>query len=222
MKPPIVFFDCDGVLVNDPLWPKLHTAIGLSEELDLQWFNQYYSGEITNEQWVNNLTDFYRKQKLSKKLFNEIIGEPKIEIQAWEIIQYLKDNKILTAIISSGIDKYVERVAKNLGTDYWRANATFHFDRNDLFTNFSYLTDDSTTKVIQVEEICRKLNIKPTATLFVGDSDNDLGAFKLTQHGILYRGKKEDHKILAWKTINNLMEIKDIIKVFYSNKEIPK
>ena len=212
MKIPIVFFDCDGVLVTNFLWPNLHKAVGLSDELDKKWWDEYYSGIITNEQWVKNVADFYRKQKLNKILFEKTLSDIKFNEEAFEIFNYLKEQKILTAIISSGIDFYVKKVAKVLNPDYWRANATFHFDNNGLFTKWDYLTDDNQTKVIQINEICEELGIKPTDTIFVGDTDNDLEAFKLTRHGILYKGKNPDHIKLAWKSIGNLMQIKDIIE----------
>ena len=212
MKPPIIFFDCDGVLVSDPLWPKLHKTIGLNDDLDKKWWDEYYGGVITNEQWVKNVADFYRKKKLDKKLFEKVLSEIKFNPEAFEIFNYLKEQKILTAIISSGIDYYIKKVAKVLNPDYWRANATFHFDKKGLFTHWDYLTDDNRTKVIQVNEICEELKIKPTETIFVGDTDNDLEAFKLTKHGVLYKGKNEKHIEFAWMTIDNLMEIKDIIE----------
>ena len=39
-----------------------------------------------------------------------------------------------------------------------------------------------------------------------------MGAFKLTKHGVLYKSKNKNHQKIAWKTIDNLMEIKDIIE----------
>src|SRR3972149_4287475 len=107
MKPLIIFFDCDGVLVTDPLWPKLHRAVGLPIDLDKKWYGEFYAGQISNEQWVKNLTDFYRKQRLNKKLFEKTLSDIKINPEAYEIIKYLKSKKIKTAIISSGIKKNV-------------------------------------------------------------------------------------------------------------------
>jgi len=211
MQPKIIFFDCDGVLVTNLLWPNLHKVIGLSDELDRKWWNEYYSGVITNDQWVKNISNFYKKKKLDKKLFEKTLSDIEFNPEAFEIFNYLKEKKILIAIISSGIDFYLKKVAKALRPDYWRANATFHFNNKGLFTHWDYITDDDQTKVIQIEEICAELKIKPTATLFVGDFNNDLKAFKLTQHGILYKGKNPEHSKIAWKSINNLMEIKEIL-----------
>lgn len=72
--------------------------------------------------------------------------------------------------------------------------------------------DDQTAKVIQIREICPLLKVKPTETIFVGDSRNNLEAFKLTQHGILYKSKKEEYKKKAWKMIKGLIDLKKIIE----------
>lgn len=212
MKPPIVFFDCDGVLITDPLWPKLHQAVGLPDELDRKWWNEYYSGKISNDQWIKNVAGFYRRKKLSKKIFTKVLSDIRYNPEAIEIINFLKSQKIMTAIISSGIDFYIKKAGEVFNVDFWRANATFHFDKNGLFTNWDFLTDDAETKVIQIKEICEELDINPTDTLFVGDTDNDLKAFELTRHGILYKGKNPAHKKIAWKLIDNLMEIKDLVE----------
>lgn len=210
MKAKVVFFDCDGVLTLDTLWPKLHNAVGLPKNLDTKWFNEYYSGEINFVTWVKNIEDYYRKKKLTKELFERTLNQITINEEAFQITNYLKKRKIKTAIISSGIDYYVKKVAKKLKVDYWRSNASFHFGKKGIFTHMDCYIDDPTAKVIQIREICSLLKVKPTETIFVGDSANDLKAFELTQHGVLYRSEEEKYKKKAWKIINNLKEIKNM------------
>ncbi len=211
MQVPIVFFDCDGVLTLDSLWSKLHKAVGLPEDLDKKWFDEYYSGTIDYRKWVQNIEDFYRKQKLYKTLFNKTLSKITINSEAKEIVHYLKKKDIKVGIISSGIDYYVEKVAKMLGVDFWKANATFHFDNKGFFSKIDYVTDDPTTKVLQIKEICSLLNVKPTETIFIGDSANDLKAFEFTSNGVLYKSKNEAYRKKAWKTVESLLELKDLV-----------
>lgn len=210
MKFKVVFFDCDGVLTLDPLWPKLHAAVGLPKKLDKKWFNNYYSGKIDFMTWVKNIEDFYRVKKLNKELFEKTLNQITMNEEALQITQHFKKRKIKIAIISSGIDYYVKKVADILKVDYWRSNASFHFDRKGTFTHMDCYIDDPSAKVIQVKEICSLLEIKPTETIFVGDSANDLAAFELTKHGVLYGNEKEEYKEKAWKIIKNLNELKYI------------
>ena len=103
-------------------------------------------------------------------------------------------------------------MAKILGVDYWRSNASFHFDKEGIFTHMDCYTDDPSAKVIQIKEICSLLKVRPTETIFVGDSVNDLAAFELTKHGVLYRSKKREYKKKAWRRITSLLTLKGMIK----------
>jgi HAD superfamily phosphoserine phosphatase-like hydrolase len=160
---------------------------------------------------MENIQQTYIKNGMSYSLFKETLAYHEINPQIYPLLKYLKKNKIKTAIISSGIDEYVNPVAKELGIDLCQTNYTFSFDRKGKLQKINYLSSDQESKVIQIKEICRQFGIKPTETLFVGDSINDLKAFKLTKHGILYKRGYNDrrYKKYAWKTIKNLEEIKN-------------
>jgi len=213
MKFKLVFFDCDGVLLIGRVpWQRLHRAVGLPDGLDEKWFQEYYSGKINSRQWIKNIENFYLKKGLTRFVFEKTLSQLDINPEAYSLVDYLKKRKIKTAIISSGIDYYVKKVAKKLGIDLWRTNYTFSFKKDGKLKQINYLDCDEKTKVIQTKEICRKFKIKPTETLFVGDSINDLEAFKLTKHGVLYKTEDDSYKKFAWKTIKNLEEIKDFLE----------
>lgn len=48
MKFKLVFFDCEGVLTNDNLWARLHSAIGLPKSLDDKWYSEYDKRKISS------------------------------------------------------------------------------------------------------------------------------------------------------------------------------
>jgi len=210
MKFKFVFFDCDGVLLIDATpWERLHRAGGLSEEQDKKWFNEYYLGKISYKQWTKNIEEIYIKNDMNRSLFKKTLSSHEINPEVYSLIEFLKKRKIEIAIISSGIDEYVKSVAGKLGIKLWRTNYSFDFDKNGKLKKINYLDSDKESKIIQIKEICQKFNIKPAETLFIGDSINDLGAFKLTRHGVLYEtGNNDCYKKFAWKTIKNLGEIK--------------
>lgn len=210
MKFKLVFFDCDGVLLIETIpWKRLHQAGGLSEEQDKKWLNEYYSGKISYEQWIKNIEETYIKNGMNRSLFKKIISLYKINPEIYSLLDFLKEKKIKIAIISGGIDEYIKPVARKLGIELCRTNYSFEFDKNDKLKKINYFYPDKKSKVIEIKEICRRFNIKPIETIFVGDSINDLGAFKLTKHGVLYENENNDcYKKFAWKTIKNLEEIK--------------
>jgi len=212
MKFKLIFFDCDGVLTFSKPWPRLHRVVGIPEKLEQKWFWDYFSGNLGFKQWIKNVEDFYIKKGLTRSLFEKTLKRYTINPEAPPLIKYLKGKKIKTAVVSSGIDYYVKPVAKKLGLDFWRTNYTLTFNKDEKFVGFNYLAPDEKAKVIQIEEICQKLKIKPTKTIFVGDSINDLEAFKFTRHGVLYRTEDDSYEKVAWKTIKNLSEIKGLLE----------
>lgn len=211
MKFKLVFFDCDGVLNSDESWVRLHRAVGIPEELDNRWFNEYFSGKISQARWIKNIESYYSQRGLTRSLFEKTLSGFKIDLEAHPLIDYLKERKIKTAVISSGIDFYVRPITQELGLNFWRANYTFDFDGKGKFKRINYRGDEEKVKTDDIREICQRLKIKPTQTIFVGNSLNDREAFKLTKHGVLYKTEDDDLKKIAWKTIKNLSEIRGLL-----------
>ncbi len=209
----IVFFDCDGVLLFGNPWEKLVKAVGLPKEVDQKWLNDYYANKITFDEWTENIRRFYVKAGLDRKIVTEAFGPrgTSINPQAQEVLNYLNSKRIETAIISSGAKDYVSRVAKHFGIKYYFYNTTFVFDKNDKFIEIKTFGEDPNVKVSNIQEVCKKLNINPQNSVFVGDSSNDYKAFEYTKHGIMY-GNHPKLENIAWKKINNLKEIINIIE----------
>lgn len=211
MKPKIVFFDCDGVLINSNTWENLVKLVKFPRKKnDLLW-NQYYSGKLSFKKWVDIQSVYFRKNLTKIKYQKEIVEKVKINQDAREIVTYLKRENIPMAIISSGEIDYVKAVADQLKIKIFKVNTYFRFNRAGKFVRMDFHTEDPIAKVSQVKEVCQLYNCLPEETFFVGDSNNDLYAFDLTRHGILYKNKDPDCIKHTWKTIKNLNEIRDMI-----------
>ena len=206
-----IFFDCDGVLTFENHIDQLNRAVGLSEEVDRQWFDEYYSGKISFQQWMQRLDDFYREQELTKSLLETVVKDIHPTIEAKEIVQFLLDRTIDIAIISNGLPDYVQKYAQALGIKRWEASFRLLFDEAGNYLRYECDEEDPQAKVEAIQRICREKQIDPAETMFVGDSANDLGAFGLTQHGVLYRTRNEEYEKHAWKRIDNLNEIREFI-----------
>ena len=214
MKVKIVFFDCDGILLFGNPWAKIANAVGLPTQLDLKWYQDYYSNKLPFDQWNKNIEDYYKKGGLNRKMYEEILDFKNYTInkQGKELVEYIKSQGIEIAIISSGTGDYVSKVADYFGIKYWRANITMVFDKNDMFVKLQCVDEDPKAKVIEIKALCNMLNISPQDSLFIGDAYNDMDAFKFTKRGVLYKTKDARLEKLAFKKINNLLEIIDIIK----------
>lgn len=207
MKPKIVFFDCDGVINSGEVWKKINKVAKLPQALNKLWFDQYYKNIITNEQWIKNLSGYYKKYLTKIGFEKAILAGIKINPEIYKVLEILKKKNIKVAIISSGLEDYVKIIANKLGIKEYRVNAIFSFDELGNFKKFDYYSDDPIAKINQIKEICLVLDINPEETYFVGDSFNDIKAFELTKHGILYKTKDPKITKFAWKMINNLEEI---------------
>ena len=211
MKPKIVFFDCDGVLINYNTWNNIVKLVKFPKEENNKLWNQYYSGKLSYKKWVDIQTIYFRKYLTKIKYQKEIVEKVEINQDAREIVTYLKKKNIPIAIISSGEIDYVKVVADQLKIKIFKVNTYFRFNQVGKFIRMDFHTEDPIAKVDQVKEICQQFDCSPEETIFIGDSDNDLMAFRLTKHGLLYKTKDEKCVKAAWKTIENLNEIKDII-----------
>ena len=183
MKIDIIFFDCDGVLVFGNPWVKLHREMNISYELDRRWFDEYYSGKISFEEWNEKIETQYKREKLTRQLFEEILDLKNFTLndEAWNLINFIKAKDIPTAIISNSIDYYVERVAKRFDFDYWNANAHLEFDQKDNFKKFIISDKDRDGKVNAINKIAELAKVDPHNSIYIGDSANDLMAFKYTK-----------------------------------------
>ncbi len=214
MKVKIVFFDCDGILLFGNPWAKLAKATGISEKLDLKWYLDYYSNKLPFDKWNKNIEDYYKKGGLNRKMYEEIVDLKNYTInkEGKKLLEYIKSRGIEIAIISSGTGEYVSKVARHFNIKYWRANITMVFDKNDNFVRFQCVDEDPKAKVVEIKSVCKLLNISPQDSLFIGDAYNDMDAFEYTKRGILYKTKDEKLERLAFKKIDNLLEIIDIIE----------
>lgn len=203
----VVFFDCDGVLSLGNSWVKLHNAVGLPKELDKEWYDEYTDGKITAYEWAAKIEKFYKSRTFTNETLQKIISTIQINPEAKYVVDFLHKQSIPMAIISASFDMYVKYVANRLGISIWKTNYSFKFNSNDTLLKINALGDESATKVNQVKEVCGSLSISPEETIFIGDSFNDVGAFRLTKHGLLYKNNQLELEKYAWKKISDLKEI---------------
>lgn len=226
MKIKVVLFDCDGVVIFGNPWLQLHKAMNVPPKLDREWYDAYHSGEITYDQWNQKISNHYMRQKLNRKFFEQILDLKNFIInnEAKDLITFIKKQNIQIAFISSGIDYYVSKIAQYFDVPFWHANGIFDFDENNNFTKIRYNDLDPQAKVKDIDEVCKKLEISPKESIFIGDANNDLEAFRYTQRGILYKTTNPNNKEnswginddllqkAAWKKVDNLRDVVGIIK----------
>jgi len=208
----LVCFDVDGTLIDGVSWFFLTEGLGCSYQEHLDIFNKAKEGKISFIKGERLLTKMYQDsgnatRSYIHKLFSKV--EPRKEARG--LFNYLKKKDYKIYLISGAIDIYVEKVAKKLGVDGFYANSTLDFDKNGLLTKIHYKDNQGEVKVEQLKKLNSKLGVNMNQVVFVGDSENDIEVFKVTGKGIAVHCFNEDLKKVAWKSVNSLSEIKNLL-----------
>ncbi len=210
-----VIFDIDGTLSQKNSWWELAEGFGATKEESIGIYEDNLSGKLTQpEAGARVLEMWTRKGPVSKEKFTKILSAIPLRDESLEVAGYLKSKGMLICPITGSNEIYAELVAKKIGADDFYANAKLFWDDKGNLKDFSYEINQSDIKLKQFHEFCQKFNLKPEECIPVGDSYNDYELFRITGRGIAIRTQYEDKVLeeLAWKVVNNLSEIKEIIK----------
>jgi len=103
-------------------------------------------------------------------------------------ISGLKDNNISFALVSGGFTFFTERLQKQLGLDFTRANVLGE-DSGKLTGSVVGGIIGAQAKADFLHELCEKLSIKPNQIIAVGDGANDLLMMKEAGLSVAYHAK---------------------------------
>lgn len=211
-KKRLIGFDLDGTLAGGYIWQSLNVLAGMSIEEDQEMVGKFYAGEMSYDEWIKLLTKKHSESGVAKEQYLTSINshaEANIFPDAHTLISQLQDRGDEVCIVSGGIDLYVEAVAKKLGIKEWFAHCSLKFDDNDKLSQVVAYGDNETVKVTYLKKISEKLNIPMSEIIFVGDSLNDLSAFKATGNGIYidHHNPNSDLSRAAWKQVRSLSDV---------------
>ncbi len=208
----VVIFDVDGVLFDGNSWLALTEGLGCSVEDHAELYKQAAAGELDWHQAERNLVAMYQASgNATKDFITNLCASHQLRPEARILVEYLKSKGYILCLISGSFDINIEATAKQLGIEHWYANAAMVFDQTGNLEKIIYHGDQNQVKVNQLREFCQKIGIDPTKCAFVGDSDNDIGAFQATGHGVAVHCDDEYLKGIAWRECKTLTEIKDIL-----------
>lgn len=208
----LICFDVDGTLVEGNSWLTLTRGLGCSVKKHLDILKRAQTGKITFHKAERLLIRLYwDSDKANKENINNIFFQVKPRKEAFGIIDYLKQKGCIIYLISGAIDIYVKRIADNLGVDGFFSNSKLEFDNNGLLTKIHYREEQGKIKLEQLKELSEKNEIDIKEIAFIGDSENDLEVFKATGNGIATLPANNDLVRVAWKTVNSLTAIKNIL-----------
>ena len=172
-KPLCVAFDCDGVLADSiSSWKTIHDFFGTdSKDLLLK----FMAGEITDNEFMAADIAMW-KEKSSKihrdDLFRAYSG-CKLMDGAKELVADLKAAGVHVAIVSAGVDLFVQSIAALVKADDWIANG-FEFDEDGWLMDEGIVRVPSMEKYTSIQRLLEIIDCPPNRLIAVGDSSMDL------------------------------------------------
>lgn len=154
----------------------------------------------------------YRESgKATQKGIREIFAAVSPTREAREVILYLMQEGYPVYLISGAIDMYVEEIAGKLGVSGFYANSSLKFDEQGMVEKIHYRDNQGSVKVEQLRDLVKRLGTDTHRVAFVGDSENDIEAFKETGHGVAFCPVSDELNEAAWKRIDSLRELTRIL-----------
>lgn len=207
----LIFFDFDGTLTESSSWYLFNTYFGMTKEEDSSLFERYLKNGFNYREWMEQIIHILKDRGLcTEEKVREFSETIQTREGARDLIQACKDAGYMTVVISGGIKQVVEPITQNLGADKTYTTAEIIFNQTGLLENIIDQSDERHAKLKAFEEICLEFGVDPEDTLAVGDGGNDLEIFKRTKKGIQI-GDYEPLKEFAWKRVENLSEIKELL-----------
>jgi phosphoserine phosphatase len=209
-KVKLVCFDIAKTLILENKWVDLNLAMGIRKEEDGVLLHLFDEKIITYDEWQEMLTKIYiARGKAKYDNICKILYKFTYREGAREIIKYLKQKGYKVVIISGSIDLLVEKVAKDLDIDWYKAGNLFIFDGIGNLRNMISLGDYSEVKAHHLHTACEEFKLSLEECVCTGDGDNEKVLFDLTKHGITFKGSKLEKS--AWQVIYKLNDIRKFL-----------
>ena len=191
MKYKLICFDLDGVIFKEPnFWLELHKKFGTFEK-----------GKKLTEKYLHNDYETLVEEVVLKlwkgrnaRPYYELIDSLEYNKGVKEVFDFIKKNKMISAIVSSSSIDTVKRVKRDFQIDYIFANELI-IKNGKVSGEFVWpIGAGKENKARIIKELCKKLEIKTDKCVYIGDSDVDIEAFKEAGLSIAFNSDSEKLK----------------------------
>lgn len=210
----LVIFDMDGVLFEGHnFWLELHKKYG-TEKPGLELANKYLTSDY-DALAIQVARDLWKGK--SAMAYNLLVKERVYQAGVVEVFDYLKQENIPSAILSSGPYDLALRAQKDLGIDAVWANRLSIED--GLLTGEVEVMVRDHEKQDMGRTVIARFETTPSHTAFVGDSDADLGLAQIVGLPIAYNSNSEALN-RACKHVLRYGELKQLISILESQQVV--
>jgi phosphoserine phosphatase len=198
--------DMDGtVLEHESSWVALHRAFGTTEVGEAS-LKLYAAGKIDYLEFMRRDISSWPKGVTRTKI-ERILSRYKIRAEAQPTIDELRRRGIKTALVTSGIDILAERVALDLGIDYWVANG-LQFGQDGKVLPEGVGRVDPTRKDLAYLKLLSSIGIPRKRTIAVGDTIYDLRFLRSAALGFMlaHTTRVSDPKIIHIEKLHDIFD----------------
>lgn len=208
-----IVFDIDGTLTNDASsWTSLTEKLGASKKRHNEIHEDFVNGKITHLVGKKELVNMWHATgNANREFILNLFNTWELKEGVVELVEKLQNQGYTIALISGSMDLFVSLVAHRLNIDNYYANAQLIWDKNETIINFLYEGDQGNKKKEQLLEFCKKYKIEPSECVVIGDSENDIELFKLTDNGIAILPAHKKLKDVAWKEVSDLKQLESYL-----------
>ncbi len=211
-----VAFGLTGVLINLPGADNPWDFIRKTYNIPNYWA-QYLAGKISRETAKKEEYRSWKEINVNiSKLTTLFRNEPTLVSGVGTVVKHLKDNKIISAIVSNSPSFVVTEIANKLGIKYTAYNRV-------VFTREGYAYDTVPThpskdhrvdKLAAIREFSYREDIKLSETAFITSNPEDIPTFRFVGLSIAFNTTNVDLKKAAHISVNSnsLADVLDYIK----------
>lgn len=172
----VIAFDLDGTLLRgiEFSWTVVWNYLKFPDQVRKTGMLRYRRHEFTYKEWCEWACDQFRRQGLKREQFREIVKGINVTQNLKQAIDTLKGDGFLTAIISGGIDVFLEELIPDAPQlfDHIFVNK-LKFDKNGVICGVDATPYDFEGKPVALDLICKQHGYELSDAVFVGEGFND-------------------------------------------------
>ena len=177
----LVVFDLDGTLLRGPdymwSWKGVWKFLNFDDHIRKGMMSQYLAGKKEFDDykdWCFKVVAKFREKHLKRGDFGEITKDLTPVLGLREVLDALRARGIRLAIVSGGIDIFIDEVLGDYKNDFDLIHINrFTFDSEGFLESVVPTEFDFLGKLTAVKLLCEQWGFSTDAVAFVGDGFND-------------------------------------------------
>lgn len=172
----VIAFDLDGTLIRGLQfsWTAVWDHLQFPEQVPKTGMRRYRRHQTTYQEWCEWACGQFRRKGLKREHFKDIVKPFTVTKNLHEAIDILRADGFVTAIISGGIDVFLEELIPDADKlfDHIYINH-LKFDPDGLISGVAATSYDFEGKAAALELVCRSHGCELAEAVFVGEGFND-------------------------------------------------